>query len=129
MLSGNRLALCNSRAQFSSGALPSLLKFDKNRHVDAVLDFLQVRRPQSDGAAASRRSNAAIQTHQSSRSAECIASGRRYATRARPIRHVCGAMSELPPESDVLARHPIKSARSVPRLERVTRIFREVWGS
>src|SRR5215472_5096888 len=36
-------------------------------------------------------------------------------------------MIELPAERDVLARHPVESAVSVPRFEWIARILREVW--
>src|SRR5215467_1920374 len=76
--------------------------------IDAIFDFLQVRSPQPTvQAAITGCRGSAVAAHEQ-RWVAIVAARRRNSARSRPIRHIRGAMIELPPERDVLARHPVK---------------------
>src|SRR5262249_49606070 len=109
ILGADGLAFRHHRVSFLPGFC-LFLKFDKNRQVDAIFDSLQIGSPQSDCATIVWGRNAAVVADQRAWRTECVAKRRRYASRPGPIRHVRGAMIELPTKGDVLARHPIESA-------------------
>src|SRR5712664_893537 len=93
-------------------------EFNKDRHVQPVLGLPQVRgEPWHQGAG---------------RSANIIAENRRRAgswrdtTWPREIQHIGRSMVVLPPESNVLARHPVKRPRHIPGLIGIAGILSEV---
>src|SRR5215469_14293490 len=106
----------------STPAMFRPLEFDKNRQVDAIFNFLEVGSPQSaiQGTIAGRRGRAVRARKQ--RWVAVVAAGRCNAAGPGPIRHVGRTMVELPPEGNILARHPVKRAGSIPSLERVSRV-------
>src|SRR6266853_1440113 len=86
--------------------------------VDPILNFLKVRcESWNEG---SRRSANIFDNGRCRAGRRCNSSG------SREVRHIGRAVIELPAECNVLARHVVKRAGSVPGLERVSRIFREV---
>src|SRR5215472_3409835 len=115
-----------SGSMVSAPAMFRPLEFDKNRQVDAIFNFLEVWSPQSaiQGTIARRRGRAVHARKQ--RWVAVVAAGRCNAAGPGPIRHVGRTMIELPPEGNILARHPVKRAGGIPSLERVSRVPREV---
>src|SRR5271156_4279726 len=55
-----------------------------------------------------------------------VSARRRYSSGSREVRHVRRAMVIFKPIGEVLARHIVRRERSVPRLERITGILREI---
>src|SRR5437667_12297931 len=114
-----RLFLIPHRPAFSRNlAPPESSKFHEDREVDPVLNFLQIRRKT---------------VHQCSwRSANIFDDGSSGARRrsnspsTREVRNMGRAVIKFAAKSNVLAGHVVKRAGSVPRLERVSRIFGEV---
>src|SRR5216683_1741930 len=93
-------------------------EFNKDRHVQPVLGFPQVRgEPWHQGAG--RTANIIAEDRGR-------AGGWRDTTWPREIRHIGRPMVVLPPESNVLARHPVKSPRYIPSLVRIARVLGEI---
>src|SRR5258708_19699980 len=93
-------------------------EFNKDRHVQPVLGFPQVRgEPWHQGAG--RTANIIAENRGR-------AGGWRDTTWPREIRHIGRPMVVLPPESNVLARHPVKSPRYIPSLVRIARVLGEI---
>src|SRR6516162_4124365 len=82
----------------------------QNGHARPVFGFPQIRLP-------SRNDRSRIPV---------VSSWGCHAAGAAPVRHVRVAMIELPTKGDVLAGHVVVSARNVPSLKGIARIFRKV---
>src|SRR5215469_6687524 len=85
-------------------------ELDHHCHIEAVLNSAEVRREPGY-----KRTWLSL-----------VSSRRRDASAAGEIRNVRRAMIKFPAESDVLTRHVVKSCRSIPGFERITRVLCEI---
>src|SRR5260370_14565394 len=93
-------------------------EFNKDRHVQPVLGLPQIRgEPWHQGAG--RTANIIAENRGR-------AGGWRDTTWPREIRHIGRPMVGLPPESNVLARPPVKSPRYIQSLVRIARVLGEI---